>query len=66
MSFSEFCVLEELEPGLLKKGEAEVLETTHVPYDFVVNYSNKQLVNLDIVKITAMPNRNERIEDKLQ
>ena len=47
----------------LKKDAAEVAD---VPSDFVRNYSNKQLPNLDIVKPPAMPNRNKRIKDKQQ
>ena len=54
----------ETRAGLSQKDTAQALQTTKILSDFIKNSPNNQLLNLEIVQFTAMPNSNKRIEDK--
>ena len=47
--------LEKHGPGILKRGTAEVLDTTSLHSAFIEHYSTEKLSDLDIAKFTALP-----------
>ena len=55
MSLDQLVELESLEPGFHKKDNAEVLETMNLDANFVTHLTNKQLLELHIVKFTVPP-----------